>query len=155
MDAHHFGPAAVIRDDGLAASMDAEIGPKASRQIFYRCDTCQTHPEVIIHGEIKIRVERSNLLPQIMAEECRLLRYMYVALSQTTIVGLSGRKTPNDLPMLSIAGLGVAFNAKPLVRQKAANNISSVGLDGLLYLIGLHEREIKSEVRQSVGYSYG
>lgn len=57
--------------------------------------------------------------------------------------------------MISIAGLGVAFNAKPLVRQRASNAISSVGLDGLLYLIGLHEREIKQEVRQSANYSYG
>ncbi len=40
----------------------------------------------------------------------------------------------NDLPMLSIAGLGVAFRAKPLVRQNANQAISSVGLDGVLYL---------------------
>jgi len=57
--------------------------------------------------------------------------------------------------MISIAGLGVAFNAKPVVRQKASNAISSVGLDGLLYLIGIHEREIKEEVRPTTGYSYG
>jgi len=44
--------------------------------------------------------------------------------------------------MISIAGLGVAFNAKPIVREKAANTISTMGLDGLLFLLGIHEREI-------------
>ena len=66
-----------------------------------------------------------------------------IALEQTIAVGDGA----NDLPMISIAGLGVAFNAKPVVRQKAANAISSVGLDGLLYLIGIHDREIKKEVK--------
>ncbi len=67
-----------------------------------------------------------------------------IALEQTIAVGDGA----NDLPMISIAGLGVAFNAKPIVRQRASNAISSVGLDGLLYLIGIHDREIKEEVRQ-------
>ena len=66
-----------------------------------------------------------------------------IALEQTIAVGDGA----NDLPMISIAGLGVAFNAKPIVRQRASNAISSVGLDGLLYLIGIHDREIKEEVR--------
>jgi phosphoserine phosphatase len=47
----------------------------------------------------------------------------------------------NDLPMLQIAGLGVAFHAKPLVRQGARQSISSVGLDGILYLLGVRDRE--------------
>ena len=72
-----------------------------------------------------------------------------IALEQTIAVGDGA----NDLPMISIAGLGVAFNAKPIVRQKASNAISSVGLDGLLYLIGIHDREIKEEVKHSESYS--
>jgi phosphoserine phosphatase len=48
----------------------------------------------------------------------------------------------NDLPMLSIAGLGVAFRAKPLVRQNANQAISSVGLDGVLYLLGVHDKDL-------------
>jgi phosphoserine phosphatase len=51
----------------------------------------------------------------------------------------------NDLPMISIAGLGVAFNAKSIVKQNAQRSISSVGLDGLLYLMGLSEREIRQQ----------
>ena len=47
----------------------------------------------------------------------------------------------NDLPMLSLAGMGVAFNAKPVVRQGADQSISALGLDGILYLIGFRDRE--------------
>lgn len=48
----------------------------------------------------------------------------------------------NDLPMLNIAGLGIAFNAKPIVRQTAKQSISTLGLDGILYLIGVRDRDI-------------
>jgi phosphoserine phosphatase len=59
-------------------------------------------------------------------------------LEQTIAVGDGA----NDLPMLGAAGLGVAFHAKPVVRRQAERTITDVGLDGLLYLIGIHEREI-------------
>ncbi len=95
-------------------------------------------------GDIVDGQKKAILLRQLAQRE-------NISLEQTIAVGDGA----NDLPMISIAGLGVAFNAKPLVRQKASNAISSVGLDGLLYLIGLHEREIKQEVRQPTEYSYG
>lgn len=47
----------------------------------------------------------------------------------------------NDLPMLSRAGLGVAFRAKPLVKETARHSISNLGLDAVLYLIGFRDRE--------------
>lgn len=47
----------------------------------------------------------------------------------------------NDLPMLSIAGLGIAFRAKPLVQASAKQSISTLGLDGILYLIGFRDRD--------------
>ncbi|OEY65258.1 phosphoserine phosphatase SerB [Marinobacter sp. X15-166B] len=47
----------------------------------------------------------------------------------------------NDLPMLSQAGLGVAFRAKPLVKKSARHAISTLGLDAVLYLIGFRESE--------------
>ena len=47
----------------------------------------------------------------------------------------------NDLPMLSIAGLGIAFRAKPIVKQSAKQSISTLGLDGILYLIGFRDRD--------------
>lgn len=48
----------------------------------------------------------------------------------------------NDIPMLKTAGLGIAFHAKPKVREQAANAFGNVGLDGILYLIGMREAEI-------------
>jgi phosphoserine phosphatase len=46
----------------------------------------------------------------------------------------------NDLPMLRIAGLGIAFRAKPVVAQNAEQAISTLGLDGILYLLGISDR---------------
>ncbi len=47
----------------------------------------------------------------------------------------------NDLPMLSIAGLGIAFRAKPLVKKSAEQSISTLGLDAILYLLGISDKQ--------------
>lgn len=79
----------------------------------------------IVNGERK-----AELLREIAEKEG-------VRLEQTIAVGDGA----NDLPMLSIAGLGIAFRAKPLVRQSAKQAISTLGLDGILYLIGFRDRD--------------
>jgi phosphoserine phosphatase len=48
----------------------------------------------------------------------------------------------NDLPMLDVAGLGIAYHAKPKVKQTAEQALDSVGLDGVLYLLGMRDREL-------------
>jgi phosphoserine phosphatase len=88
-----------------------------------------------VTGEIIDGEKKAMLLKEIARRE-------NISIEQTIAVGDGA----NDLPMISIAGLGVAFNAKPVVREKATTVISSVGLDGLLYLIGMHDREIRREV---------
>ncbi|MFH4968241.1 phosphoserine phosphatase SerB [Gaetbulibacter sp. M240] len=61
-----------------------------------------------------------------------------INISQTIAVGDGA----NDLAMLNLAGLGIAFHAKPKVKQNAQSSISSIGLDGVLYLLGYHDRHI-------------
>ena len=58
-----------------------------------------------------------------------------VDLAQTIAVGDGA----NDLPMLSIAGLGIAFHAKPRVVANAKQAINTIGLDGVLYFLGFQD----------------
>ena len=55
----------------------------------------------------------------------------------------------NDLPMLSEAGLGIAFHAKPRVVANAKQSINTIGLDGVLYFLGFKDRYLddKAEAR--------
>lgn len=66
-----------------------------------------------------------------------IARKEHIALEQAIAVGDGA----NDLPMLSIAGLGIAFRAKPVVRESARQAISTLGLDGILYLLGVRDRD--------------
>ena len=83
--------------------------------------------EPIINGEMK-----ANLLKQIAQTEG-------FSPAQTIAVGDGA----NDLPMLSAAGLGIAFRAKPLVRENAKQALSTHGLDSILYLLGFKDSDIK------------
>jgi phosphoserine phosphatase len=62
-----------------------------------------------------------------------------ISLEQVVAVGDGA----NDIPMLSLAGMGIAYRAKPLVRQSADQSISNLGLDGLLYLLGVRDRDLQ------------
>lgn len=70
------------------------------------------------------------------AELLRLISQVEkVDLQQTIAVGDGA----NDLPMLSEAGLGIAFHAKPRVRAIADQGINTIGLDGVLYFLGFKD----------------
>jgi phosphoserine phosphatase len=63
-----------------------------------------------------------------------------ISLEQIVAVGDGA----NDIPMLKLAGMGIAYRAKPVVRQSAPQSISRLGLDGLLYLIGVRDRDLQA-----------
>lgn len=70
------------------------------------------------------------------AELLRLIAQVEnVNIAQTIAVGDGA----NDLPMLSAAGLGIAFHAKPKVKQSAEQSISTIGIDGVLYFLGFKD----------------
>lgn len=75
------------------------------------------------------------------AELLRLISQVEnVNLAQTIAVGDGA----NDLPMLSAAGLGIAFHAKPKVKETAKQSISTIGIDGVLYFLGFKDSYIGS-----------
>ena len=70
----------------------------------------------------------------------RFAREAGVSLTQTVAIGDGA----NDLDMLAIAGLGIAFNAKPLVREAADASLSVPYLDAILFLLGISRHEIEA-----------
>lgn len=85
-----------------------------------------------VTGQVVDGLRKADLLKELAEKEG-------IKLEQTIAVGDGA----NDLPMLSIAGLGIAFRAKPVVRKNAKNAISTLGLDGILYLLGYRDRDIE------------
>src|SRR5579862_4760774 len=89
----------------------------------------------VVTGQVRTEIvdgaRKAELLRQIAHRE-------NISLEQVVAVGDGA----NDLPMLGIAGMGIAFRAKPLVRQTASHAVSFLGLDSLLYLIGVRDRDL-------------
>ena len=77
------------------------------------------------------------------AAKARLLKEIAAAegISQRQVIAVGDGA--NDLQMLSAAGLGIAFHAKPVVRASAGHAISTLGLDALLYMLGLRDWQIE------------
>ncbi len=73
---------------------------------------------------------KASLLQEIALQE-------NISMQQVIAVGDGA----NDLQMLGAAGLGIAFHAKPLVKESAGHSISTLGLDSILYLMGVRDRD--------------
>jgi phosphoserine phosphatase len=103
---------------------------------FYRANTLETSGGKLtgkLTGAIIDRTAKADALREFAAKEG-------VALSQTIAIGDGA----NDLGMLEIAGLGIAFNAKPAVQAAADSSITSPYLDSVLYLMGITRKEIEN-----------
>ena len=85
-------------------------------------------------GEVVDGRRKADLLKLIAQTE-------HVNRAQTIAVGDGA----NDLPMLNEAGLGIAFHAKPRVKESARQSISTIGLDGVLYFIGFKDSHLGEE----------
>ena len=81
-------------------------------------------------GDIVDATRKAALLRMIAERE-------HLSLQQVIAVGDGA----NDLPMLGIAGLGIAYHAKPVVKKGAGQAISTLGLDSILYLVGVRDRD--------------
>lgn len=86
-------------------------------------------------GEIVDGEKKKSKLIEIATKE-------NIELTQTVAIGDGA----NDLPMIKTAGMGVAFHAKPKVRQEAPMAVSTIGLDGLLYLLGINDDELNISI---------
>lgn len=93
-----------------------------------------------VAGEIIDGKRKAELLAEIAHRE-------NISLDQVVAVGDGA----NDLPMLNQAGMGIAFHAKPLVRMGAKHAVSHLGLDSLLYLIGVRDRDLDGAAFRSSG----
>lgn len=83
-------------------------------------------------GDVVDGAKKAELLKAIAEKE-------NIHLEQVVAVGDGS----NDLPMINIAGLGIAFHAKPIVKANAQHSISTIGLDAILYLMGFRDREME------------
>jgi phosphoserine phosphatase len=89
----------------------------------------------VVSGEVRTPIVDGARKAELLREIARLEN---ISLDQVVAVGDGA----NDLPMLGIAGMGIAFRAKPLVRQTASHAVSFLGLDSLLYLVGVRDRDL-------------
>ena len=93
--------------------------------------------------EIKDGKLTGKVIPPIVdaAKKAELLKALAAAenisLEQVIAIGDGA----NDLDMLAAAGLGIAFHAKPIVKENAEQSISNLGLDSILYLMGIRDRD--------------
>jgi len=130
---HQLGHSVAVVSGGFTAVIEPLV--KELGITYYRANTLE-----IIDGKltglviepIVDRAAKATALRDFAAIEG-------VQLEQTVAIGDGA----NDLDMISIAGLGIAFNAKPAVKAAAASSVSAPYLDSVLYLLGITREDIE------------
>jgi len=129
----HFGFKTAIISGGFQY-----VGERLSEELgidYVHANTLEIRDGVMtgeVVGEIIDAARKAALLAEISHREG-------ISSQQTIAIGDGA----NDLPMLNAAGLGVAYHAKPVVRETASHAISEFGLDSVLYLMGFSDRDIE------------
>jgi len=95
-----------------------------------------------VSGQVSGEIIDGNRKAELLVE---IARRENISLDQVVAVGDGA----NDLPMLNLAGMGIAFHAKPIVRMGAKHAVSHLGLDSLLYLIGVRDRDLSGAALRS------
>ena len=105
----------------------------------YGIDYVYANELEIVDGKLTGRYVGDVVDGKRKAELLRLIAQVEkVDIAQTIAVGDGA----NDLPMLGVAGLGIAFHAKPKVVANAKQSINTIGLDGVLYFLGFKDSYI-------------
>jgi phosphoserine phosphatase len=103
--------------------------------VHYRANTLEINQGVLtgeLVGPIVDRAAKAQALRDFAAIE-------KVEIEQTVAIGDGA----NDLDMIALAGLGIAFNAKPAVRAAADSALSAPYLDSVLYLLGISREDVE------------
>lgn len=130
---HKLGHSVAAVSGGFTSVIEplfAELGIS-----LYRANTLEIENGVLtgnVTGSIIDRAGKAQALREFAAQEG-------VALAQTIAIGDGA----NDLDMIAIAGLGIAFNAKPAVREAADSSVTAPYLDSVLYLLGISRDDIE------------
>jgi phosphoserine phosphatase len=107
----------------------------------YRANTLEVVDGVLtgkLHGPVIDRAAKATALRDFAKME-------NVELEQTVAIGDGA----NDLDMIALAGLGIAFNAKPAVRAAADSALSAPYLDSVLYLLGITREDVEESGQSS------
>ncbi len=112
--------------DWLVAELDLDHGHANTLEIVDGVLTGE------LLGTVVDRARKAELLAEIAAAE-------EIPLNQTVAVGDGA----NDLDMLATAGMGIAFNAKPVVRQQADTTVSVPYLDAILFMLGIRGSDVE------------
>jgi phosphoserine phosphatase len=107
----------------------------------YRANTLEIVDGVLtgkLHGPVIDRAAKATALRDFAKME-------NVELEQTVAIGDGA----NDLDMIALAGLGIAFNAKPAVRAAADSALSAPYLDSVLYLLGITREDVDESGQSS------
>lgn len=100
-----------------------------------------TSRDGVLTGEVRGEIIDAQRKAQLLEE---IARREGISQQQTIAIGDGA----NDLPMLNVAGLGVAYHAKPVVKETASHAISNFGLDSVLYLMGFSDRDIEQALAE-------